>query len=199
MPDFNIMGTSFTIPVILTLLPGVVLLSILGSTKSSFKKTDNLFGWSPPPKNSGISSIINLWASTSSLPTNLNLPALPQLHLVGSLNLVSICNIVITLPQEGHSNLAETTCGLTSEACFIMPSIEINKFKCSDLIFLIIIFCVSDKFLNLTLKSVSGKSNCSNDSSADLITSSGFSNNNSLNSGSYSERSLKSITKDVSP
>src|SRR3989338_7514041 len=46
----------------------------------------------------------------------------PQEHLVGSLNFFSICKTDITVPQEGHSNLALTTWGLTSLACLTNPS-----------------------------------------------------------------------------
>ena len=49
--------TSFKTPIILTFEPGVVFSSILGSTKSSFKKTFILFGCSPPERESGDSSI----------------------------------------------------------------------------------------------------------------------------------------------
>src|SRR3989344_6823859 len=108
-PLFNGTGTSFIMPIILTLLPGVVFLSITGSTKSSFKKTESLFGCSPPSNDSGDSSRTKRCASTKSFDNNLNFPLLPQVHLVGSLNLVSICNIVMVLPQEGHSNLADVT------------------------------------------------------------------------------------------
>src|SRR3989344_5789667 len=106
-PLFRRIGTSLTMPYTLTLLPGVVFLSILGSTKSSFKKTDSLLGCSPPSKDSGASSRTSLCASTKFFEINLNLPLLPQVHLVGSLNLVSNCSIEMVLPHEGHSNLAE--------------------------------------------------------------------------------------------
>ena len=53
-------GTSFNTPKILILLPGVLCFSILGSTKSSFKKTVSLLGCSPPSNESGDSSITNL-------------------------------------------------------------------------------------------------------------------------------------------
>src|SRR3990167_2066351 len=106
-------GTSFKIPNILTLLPGVVLFSILGSTRSSCKKTLILLGCSPPSKESGASSIINLCASTISLLKSLKFPFQPHEHLLGSLNFLSICKTLRIAPQLGHSNFAFTTCGLT--------------------------------------------------------------------------------------
>src|SRR3989338_9681174 len=132
---------SLIIPYTFTMLPGVVFFSILGSTKSSFKKTFSLFGCSPPSKFSGASSINKCWASNKSLLNNLKCPFLPQEHLEGSLNLVSNCNMVIVLLQLGHSNLALVTCGLTSEACLTIPSTTKNLFICSLLISLIFKYC----------------------------------------------------------
>src|SRR3989344_2330368 len=119
-------GTSFKTPISLTLLPGVVLSSILGSTRSSFRNTEILLGCSPPSNASGDSSITNLCASTISFDSILKLDFHPHEHLEGSLNLLSICKTDNIAPQFGHSNFALTTCGLTSDACLTIPSIQSN-------------------------------------------------------------------------
>src|SRR3989344_2395939 len=144
-------GTSFKTPKILTLLPGVVLDSILGSTKSSCKKTLILLGCSPPSKESGDSSIESLCASIISLLNNLKFPFHPQEHLEGSLNFLSICRTDKIAPQLGHSNLALTTCGLTSDACLTIPSIQTMLSKCFALISLIAIKALLGKSSRLTL------------------------------------------------
>ena len=166
-------GTSFKVPIIFILLPGVVFSSIIGSTKSSFTKTLILFGCSPPDNDSGDSSITSLWVSTISLLINLNPPFLPQLHLEGSRNFFSICNTEITVPQLGHSNFAFTTCGLTSLAWRIIPSITTSSFKCLERIFLTFIWWPSGRFINLTFV-FSINPNSSIASSIKLNVSSGF-------------------------
>src|SRR3989338_242956 len=143
-------GTSFKTPISLTLLPGVVLSSILGSTKSSFRNTEILLGCSPPSSASGDSSTTILWASTMSLLISLKPPFLTQEHLVGSLNVFSICKTEITEPHEGHSNLAFANCGLTSLACRTMTSTVINVLRCLDLRSLILIKCVAGRSKSLT-------------------------------------------------
>lgn len=77
-------GISFTMPVTCTLLPGFVLFSVSGETKSFRSRTFILFGCAPPSICSGTSSSTIIWASHSSLLSRLNFPLRPQLHLVGS-------------------------------------------------------------------------------------------------------------------
>src|SRR3989344_650282 len=125
-PVLNKIGTSFITPTTLILQPGVVLCSIFGSTRSSWRNTESLFGWSPPSNSSGDSSRTSLWASTKSFEISLNLPLLPHVHLDGSLNFCSSCRIEIVFPHEGHSNFADVTWGLTSDDCLTMPSKNIN-------------------------------------------------------------------------
>ena len=83
-PLLNVIGTSVTQPHNFTLEPGLVLLSDSGLTKSSLRKTLILFGCAPS-KSSGASSKTNPCPSTNCLEISLNLPFLPQPHLVGSL------------------------------------------------------------------------------------------------------------------
>src|SRR3989338_1313749 len=133
-PVCNGTGISFSIPWIFILLPGVVRFSILKSTRSSFRKTLILLGCSPPSRVSGDSSITNLWASTISLLNNLKLPFQPHEHLDGSWNFLSIWRTERIAPQFGHSNLAFTTWGLTSEAWRIIPSTVRILSRCFALI-----------------------------------------------------------------
>ena len=197
-PECNGTGTSFKTPRTFTLLPGVVFSSILGSTRSSFRKTLILFGCSPPVKASGASSVTSLWVSTISLLNSLNPPLLPQEHLEGSLNFFSICKTEIIVPQLGHSNLALTTCGLTSEDCLIIPSITIISFKCLERIFLTFISWDFGRFVNLTLTALT-KPDSSIASSINLKTSSGFAKSSSAKLFENSVSFIKSrkITLDV--
>ncbi len=173
------------------MLPGVVFSSIRGSTKSSFRKTLILLGCSPPSKASGDSSITNLWASTISFESNLKSPFLPQEHLEGSLNFLSICKTDKIAPQLGHSNLAFTTCGRTSEACLTIPSIEINWSRCFALISLTFTSTELGKVFNLILgffiNPVSSNEFCKSSK-----ISSGLSNSFSERTGENSAKGSKS-------
>ena len=145
-----------------------------------------LFGCSPPSKSSEASSNTIFCASTNSLLNNLNLPFLPQPHLLGSLNLESNCRTVITFPQLGHSNLALVTCGRTSDFCLTKPLTNKNLLICLLRISLIIISMLSGRAVILILKLLisPSTSNCSSASSPALITSSGLSKSSSANSWS---------------
>src|SRR3989344_8223127 len=96
----------------------------------------NLFGCSPPSRLSGDSSIFKCCTSIRSFDNNLNFPLHPHVHLLGSLNFVSICNIEIVFPHPAHSNFALVICGLTSDACLTIPSMKTNLPKCSLLMLL---------------------------------------------------------------
>src|SRR3989344_7539374 len=169
------MGTSTTQPHNFTREPGLVLLSEKGETKSSFKKTLILFGWLPS-RSSGDSSSTKPCPSTNSLDISLNLPFLPQPHLLGSLYFLSNCKIFRIFPQEGHSNLAAVTWGRTSDFWRTIPSLQMNLFRCLLRISLILIFWDSGRFFNLTLNLVTfwGRSNSLMVNSAALSNSSGL-------------------------
>src|SRR3990167_8158545 len=77
-----------------------------------------------------------------------------------------------------------------------MPSKAMNLVRSIDLISLIIIFWVSGKFLNLTLKFFSGRSKFSKENSADLNRFSGSSRRSSAKSGSNFASSPKSLVID---
>src|SRR3989344_2851772 len=128
-PVLRVMGTSVTHPLSRTRDPGLLRRSEKGETKSSFKKTLIRLGW-VPSSSSGDSSKTSPWPSTKALEISLNLPFLPQPHRVGSLYFLSSCKTLRILPQEGHSNLAAVTCGLTSVLFLTIPSIKTNLFKC---------------------------------------------------------------------
>jgi len=67
-------------------------------------------------------------------------------HLVGSLNFLSICKIDIIVPQLGHSNFALTTWGLISEREVDFASRRISLFKCSALRLSIFLFSIGKYF-----------------------------------------------------
>src|SRR3989339_197112 len=160
-------------PVTLILLPGVVFLSIFGSTRSSRRNTDSLFGWAPPSSASGDSSRTIFCMSTRILLSSLKCPLLPHEHLLGSLNLLSVCISVIVFAQVGHSNFADTASGLTSLLCLIMPSMLISLERWTCLRFLMCTLCVWGMLQNLILMPF--MSYCSTEASAALIVSTGSS------------------------
>ena len=185
-------------PVILILLPGFVFFSLSGLTKSSLRRILILFGCSPPSRLSGTSSRTIPWASTSSLLSKINFPFLPQPHFDGSLKLPFNCKTLIILPHTGHSTFAAVTWGLTSDFCLTIPSAYISLPMCLLLMFLIIIFWFSGRFLKRTLKPfISSRSNCSTASSIAFIVSSGLSNRLLAKSRSNLESSTKSTTTNL--
>ena len=182
---------SFKIPIILTLLPGVVLISIFGSTKSSFKKIVIRLGCSPPCKLSLASSIVKTCASTMSFAISLNPPRRPHEHRLGSLNFLSICKTEIIEPQLGHSNLALVTKGLTSLACRTIPSIPIIFPKCFERIYRIYISCPLEILMNRTRASLGAHSSSSRATSSNWTVSSGRSIKFPASSGECAENSSK--------
>lgn len=194
-------GTSFTCPITSTLAPGFVLFSVNGDTRSFFRSTFILFGCSPPSSCSGTSSSTIICASLRSLLIILNFPFRPQLHLVGSWNLLSSCSMLNTFPQLGHSNLAEATCGLTSLLFLTTPSNASSLFIALLLISLTIIFALAGSPLNLSVNPLISfpMFSCSTASSPALIISSGWSSNRSAISGSCIAKTANSTVRLFSP
>ena len=129
--------------------------------------------------------------STISLLISLKPPRLPQEHLVGSRNFFSIWRTERTVPQEGHSNLALTTCGLTSLACLIIPSMTINSLIFLERRFLTLISWLFGKLRSLT-RAFSINPDSSIAISRTLRFSSGFASISSVNLFEYSKSFMKS-------
>ncbi len=171
------MGISEIIPLNFTIVPGLLLLSERGETKSSLRKTFILFGCAPS-RSSAASSKIIPWPSTSSLAISLNFPFLPQPHLVGSV-----------------------TWGRTSDFCLTIPSHQTNLERCLLLISEILILCESGRLLSLIVNFLTffGRSNSLMEISAALSSSSGCSKISSASSVLNLINSAKSRTRNSSP
>ena len=200
-PVFRNIGTSFTCPITSTRLPGFVPFSVSELTSSFLSRTFILFGCSPPSSCSGTSSSTIFCASFSSLLICLNFPFLPQLHLVGSWNLLSSCSMLNMFPQLGHSNFALATCGLISLLFLTTPSYASSLFIVLLLISLIIIFALAGRFRNRMVNPLTSlpRFSCSIAISAAFITSSGWSSSRSAISGSCIASVLKSTIVLFSP
>lgn len=192
-------GISFTMPVTWTLLPGFVLFSVSGETKSFRRRTFILFGCAPPSICSGTSSRTIICASHSSLLRRLNFPFLPQLHLVGSWILVSTCIMLNMFPHEGHSYLASAICGLTSDLFRTTPSNESNFPRFLLLMLRMSICELAGSLSNRRTSFCTPGFMCSTAISPALSMSSGFSRSRSARSGSNIARIGKSIARLLSP
>ena len=189
-----------THPWILTRDPGLLLFSVIGETRSSFKKTLIRLGWEPS-RSSGDSSRTSPCPSTSSFEISLNFPFLPQPQRVGSLYFLSTCSTFKIFPHEGHSNLAAVTWGRTSDFCRTTPSTLIILLRFLLLISLILICCDSGRLRKRTANFgiFLGRSNSFMAISAALSNSSGFSKTSSAKSVLNLTSSAKSRTRNRLP
>ena len=203
-PVREMMGTSFTMPLMITLEPGDVFLSLSGETRSFLRSTLMRLGWSPPSRTSGDSSTTMPCASTNSLLSIRNFPFRPQPHLEGSRKVVSSWSTLMTLPQAGHSNLDAVTCGRTSDFCRTTPSMTIILLRCALLMLRIMKLCEGGSWEKRTLITrgepfSTPRSNCCTASSAAFMTSSGLSRRSVARSGSNFDSSGNAMTSSLSP
>ena len=77
---------------------------------------------------SGISSTSSLWTSLNFLITCVNPRLFPHSHTYGFFTKFSSCITVVLAPQAGQEKVMKIISGLTSDACFIIPSNDMNLF-----------------------------------------------------------------------